>query len=177
MSANPILQPELWDVAQLGGVSTPGIAEVTGAALVRSWDVRKGYGTSGATTVYTGDQPAKFSLKLTFWLADQVDAYNDQIVPLLEAAPKGAKKALDFYHPAASERPQNIRAVVVEDVGQLVQSGDGLWTVEIKLLQYRAPKAAIGKPAGAAGNKATTPAPSAADNMIAKLTDQLKKLG
>lgn len=58
-----------------------------------------------------------------------------------------APRALDIWHPILEDL--GIRSVVVEDLLQPVQTQDGEWTIEIRMLEFRAPVFALSRPAGA----------------------------
>jgi len=163
------------DVVILGGLQTPGRAVVKGFGSPRMWDKRKGYGTSGATLVYTGDDLSKGSIVVTIWTGDQYEAWLSFAGQVLVKPPKGARpKALPIEYPTINAPPISITAVVVEDVTPFEQDEQGEWTCEIKLEQYRAPMPALGKPNGAIppAKKTTPTAQDAADVEIQKLMKQ-----
>lgn len=177
--SNPLRDPLSWDFAYFAGVITSGIATVSGGVDARGWDTRKGYGQSGATRVYTGRELKSFTLRLYFWHEVQIDWYREQILPVIAPEPIGkTAKAIEFYHPAVSEEPHGIRAVDVDEIGQLTPDGDsGGWYVEIKLTRYARPKPAVGKPSGAAAKTPKPPtAAEKADAEIEALTKQMKEL-
>lgn len=179
MAWNPLDDPI--DHFLLAGKKSPGIAELLGLASPRKWDEKKGYGTSGATIVYAGDGLAKFSAKIFLTTTEDWDAWH-AFAPLVEKAPDGSKpKALDIWHPQCEQK--GIRSVVVEDVvGPARDGDDGRWVVEVKFIQYRAPKPALAKPkgssnssAGPGGNKTNTEEDER-DRLIRELTQQVKDL-
>lgn len=167
------------DYIMLGGVQSPGCATITGAGCPRTWDVRQGYGYSGAIVVFTGDGLAKFDVHIDLWLPSHFAEWNRFAKICLAKAPLGTKpKAMDIAHPLLNMEPLKITSVVVEDVSQFEQDEFGLWTCTIKLLQYRAPKPALGKPLAAIPN-AVTKAPTAQDAAeleIQRLTAQFSAL-
>jgi hypothetical protein len=55
-------------------------------------------------------------------------------------------RALDIWHPILEDL--GIRSVLVENVLQPKQTGNGEWTIEIKLVEYRAPVFALARPEG-----------------------------
>ncbi len=174
---NPLRTPDLYNVIQLGGVTSQGQAEVAGGKSPRKIDIRKGNGLTGATTVFTGVDISTFTCRLSFWDADQIDWYNQVFAPLLAAPPSGKNpKALDFFYPSISDPPINVRAVLVNNVGQLTQVGDGLWVVDIEFCPFHPPKPALAKPAAAAKKDAPQPQ-DATDKLIESLTSQVKALG
>lgn len=140
------------DYITLNGLPSPGRADIMPAdGVVRSWDERKGYGYSGAFLVYTGDGLAHFTVKLTLW--DPPDLFVEwfPFAQLLAVSPKGllatdyAAFALGIGHPVLNAPPWSISGVVVESVGFPIQDDEGLWTIDLKFIVYRAPAPALGK--------------------------------
>lgn len=140
------------DQIYLSGLPSPGYAEVLGASAPRDWDVRKGPFMSGAWLAYTGDNLAKFTVRLHLW--GPPDLFPEWIAfsKLLEKPPSGLSPAalssfaLSIDHPLLNSSPVNISSVVVEDASQWTQDDLGEWTMDIKFIQFRAPKPAGGKP-------------------------------
>jgi hypothetical protein len=175
VAANPLRTPDLYDVIRLAGKTSPGQCDLSGAHAPRKWDVFRGFGLSGATTVFTGIDIDKFSVRLSFWDPDQIDDYNTNFAPLLALPPRGKRpKSLDFYHPQASDPPIGIRSVGVQDVTQLQQVGDGLWAVDILLIPFIPPKPHVAKPIASSDER---PKPEdARDRKIVALEDQVGAL-
>lgn len=174
--ANPLRTPKLWDTFKLGGVISPGQCEVEGGHSPRKWDVWRGFGLSGAATVFMGIDIDKFTIHLIMWTAEQFDDYNANLVPILATPPRGTRpKALDFYHPSVSEPPLNVRAVGVVDITQPKMIGDGeLWGVDIMLIPYMPPKPHVAKPI-AADDKRPEPEDEY-DRMLLTQQGQIKDL-
>jgi len=170
------------DFVVLGSERTPGRAIIKGASAPRTWDKRKGYGTSGATLVYTGADLAKFSVEIDLWdppgTGHWLD-WEDFARKVLTKEPTGkSPKALVILHPILNAPPLSIISVVIEDVTQWVQDDSGLWTCEIKLCEFRAPKPAVGSPKSTGiptAKKAQTTAKDAADQEIERLLGQFQK--
>lgn len=174
---NPLRAPRVWDTALIAGVETPGHARIIGLRRPRKWDAEKGYGISGGGLKFTGEDVPEFELELRMWTAEQIDVYNDNIRPLVEAVPdKKNPRALSFSHPGA----RGIPSVVVVDPGELDQAEPGWWVVRVKLKKYTKPKAALGKPTaakkktGSAEDQLT--AAMNADAELEQLQKQLKEL-
>jgi hypothetical protein len=139
------------DVFYLSGMSSPGVTEVKSFGAPRGWDKRKGYGISGAFTVYTGDELAEFTMGLRHWLPPDTDPRWLLMVPLLDRRPTGLPGALssfayDFQYPILNAAPYSIKSVVVKEVTPWLQDEFGEWSCEIKFLEFRAPLPALGKP-------------------------------
>ncbi len=147
------------DSIVLCNLDSPGRATVLGANSPRDWDIRKGYGSSGATVVFMGINVSKFSVLIDLW--------DDPSSPIsmwplweifaktclgkpVKGLPLGtgpqALFAMDIKHPQINMEPLNIKSVVVYDVTQFVQDEYGLWTCEITFLEYRRALAALGRP-------------------------------
>lgn len=173
---NPLRNPEAFDTWLLAGQTSPGLSEIAGASSPRDWDVRKGYGLSGATVVYTGDGLAKFSIKIFLWEDEHFEQW-DAFKLLLKKVPRGTRpKALDIYHPILEDL--EISSVVIEDRTQLtpVQGEAGMFFVEVKFTQYRAPMPAVGKPDGSQSKPNEPTAQDAYDRTIQELTKQVQEL-
>lgn len=144
MTWNPIDTPV--DKAFLGGRITPGLCDIEGANSPRNWDERDGYGLSGATVIFKGVKLSHFSIKFRLYT---VEDWNDwhAFAPTVAKPPLGKRpRALDIAHPITDE--VQIRSVVVDDVLAPAQTGDGEWTVEVKLIEFRKPRLALAKPQG-----------------------------
>jgi len=157
----------------LNGRRSPGIAEFpSGASAPRKWDPRKGYGLSGGGIVYTGDDLAKFTVRISLFSDDDWTAW-DAFAPLVLKPPSGTKpKAMDIWHPITEAFL--IRSVVVEDLTGPTQSDAGVWAWEVKFIQYRPPKPAIAKPT--ASTAKPEPPKSANDILIDRLSSQFQSL-
>lgn len=178
LDIDPELVPDAWDIALIGPYGTPGLVELSQGGVKLKWDKKPGFGTAIGTTKLTGIQPGEFTLKirfvngvLGFTSAQQRFFYETQILPLIETAKTG-KQAIPFYHPAVSEPPMRITAVVPEEIGIYEQDNDGVWSVTIKFSQFGKPKAAAGTPKSAAGKTVL----DANEQKIKELTADLKAL-
>lgn len=154
--------PVLQNYILLQGQQSPGVARIEGAGAPRSWDIRKGYGFSGATTVYTGDELSEFDVILTLWEPGHFDAWV-AFSALLAKPPVGIRpSAMDIGHPILNGPPLFIKSVVVKNVSQFRKSPGMKFETTIKFLQYRAPKPMLGKP-NQAIPALTPPTPTAQD--------------
>jgi hypothetical protein len=147
MSWNPLTQAV--DYVKLAGQRTPGIAELQGFDSPRRWDVRRGYALSGSTLVFRGVGLAERG-KLVIRLYTEQD-WEDwhAFAPLLQRPPIGERaRALDISHPITEEL--GIRSVVVSNVSQPMQTGDGEWTIEVALLEHRRPQLQLARTEGSA---------------------------
>lgn len=141
--------PPHQDFIVLAGAPSPGLAVVKGAGSPRNWDVQKGYGLTGATTIFTGQDLSKFDVDIFCWepehfLAWQVFARLTLVNPPIGARPT----SLSIQHPTLQDPPLTISQVVVTNVSQWEQDpdGSGLWSRTISFLEYRKPRPALVKP-------------------------------
>lgn len=172
MAFQPLTSPV--DYILLSGKKSPGIAEITGAASSRNWDERKGYGLSGAISVFKGRALAKFSVKLRFhtdqdWADWQTWKVIVDKLPTRRGGTTPDSGNLDIWHPILEDL--GIKSVGVVEVGQPEQTDNGEWQVVLKFIEYRRPVVALAKPEG---SKATPVDP--VDQTIERLAGQVQKL-
>jgi hypothetical protein len=170
---NPLTAP--CDYILLSGLKSPGIAEVIGASSPRNWDIREGFGLSGAFLVYKGRGLAKFSVRLTFTESEHWtlwEAWKPLVMNLPRKRFSQGKDsgALDIWHPILEDL--GIAAVAVEEVLQPTAGDTGDWSVEIKFIEFRRPKIALAKPDGAQA----TPGDPVEDQVIKPLMEQFQRL-
>lgn len=173
---NPIQQAR--DYAIIAGKQTPGAAEIVGASDLRKWDIQQGPGLMGAYVLFMGKDLSKFTLRLKLLTLEDWQGW-DQLRPLLQKMPKRrfsalggppagkGSGALEIVHPVLEQA--NIHAVVVESIAAPIQTGDGEWTIDIALIEFRRPKVALAKP-----DKAETPVPT--DPWDLKIDEYSKQL-
>jgi hypothetical protein len=168
MTYDPYVTPV--DHILLAGQKSPGIAVVSGAADVRKWDVRAGYGLSGGVTVFRGRELSKFTVTLKLVTAQDWTDW-DAFKPLVARPPFGTKpKSMSIWHPWLAAL--DISSVGVEEVGQPEEDGDtGAYSIAIKFLETREPKFALAKPEAAATSpKSQDPY----DQKIEQLTEEFR---
>lgn len=151
---------------------SPGLCDVEGAGSPREWEEIAGYGWSGGFLRFRGVKLAHFSIR--FRLYTEADWLEWSVFkPLVDKPPYGKRpRALDIWHPVLVD--QGIYSVVVEDLGQPMQTADGEWTIEIKMIEAREPKYSQVKAEGSAATpedpwekKIEQEAKRAADRMAA----------
>lgn len=135
MTFDPLNSPV--DHILLANRESPGLAVVTAANSPRSYDERRGYGLSGSRVVFTGVGLAKPVVTLSLYSDQDISDWHSW-KSVVQRPPRGDRpRALDIWHPILED--QGISAVVVSDVGQPMQTDDGVWTVQIKFIEYREP--------------------------------------
>lgn len=157
--------PDFLDFIVINGDPCPGKCTVQKPNSPRGWDERQGYGMSGATLAPKGDPLAKFSVLVEIWSGTDYLIWKEFCAKhFTKNVVKGGglgspPRALGIYHPELAAPPISISEVVVEDIISNGQDEDGLWSWEIKFIQYRAPVKITQKPTGAvpaASNDAPT---------------------
>jgi hypothetical protein len=176
MSWSPIEQPQNWILLQ--NRRSPGVAEVSGAALERRIEIRIPYAFGGGFLIYKGLALCPFTVKLKFYEQQDWDIWEEWS-PFVMTPPKfrtgleggGGSAlitdALDIYHPILEMA--RIRSAVVKKVTMPMLTQDsGEWTVQIDFIEFRGiPKQQMAK---ATGSKATPTDPI--DTYIEQLTDE-----
>lgn len=162
----PTLFPSV-DTITIAGVPAPGQWVLTRADKVYGWDVRKGYGTSGATVVPVGDELVEAEFEVRLWDSAQVPLFRALRAGYLKkplAATPGslAAFAIGIDHPELADL--GVTSVVVRKITPLVNDGYGLWTCNVTFLQYRKPQPALSKPLASIPD-VTPPVPTAQDNL------------
>jgi len=153
--SDPISNREDYDHVILAGQRSPGIATIDGANSPRRLIEHNGVGLSGARVRFAGVMLSHFKLILKLYTAEHFADWTDNFSPLLAAPPIGVRAhALDIEYPTLADL--GIRAVLIENVKAPIQTGDGEWTVEIDLCEYRNPQPALSAPTGASNGPAET---------------------
>jgi hypothetical protein len=148
---------------------TPGVCEIVGASSPRKWEESTGPGLSGAILWYRGIALSHFSLRLTLYTVDDWTAWESFRGLVKRPAIGKFGRAMDIEHPILAEL--GIVAVVIEDVRAPDQVENGVWMIEIMLIEYRRLTAAQGKADGAAADEHDP-----VEDLIQKLHDQADSL-
>lgn len=135
MTFNPVTDPI--DYILLANRKSPGIAGVNAGNSPRRWDERRGYALSGARVVYRGIGLSRPVVTLRLYTAEDWEDWHSW-KELVQRPPIGERAhAQDIWHPILEDL--NIVSVVVEDLLQPKQTGDGEWSIDIKFIEYRRP--------------------------------------
>lgn len=129
------------DYIVLGGLPSPGRATPVGLGSPRVIDVQKPNLASGATCRFVGNDVCHFSVMIDVW--DDLDFpifYAWAKLCLAKTPPGVTAVALAIHHPQINNDPTNIHSVMIEDVLDLGQDETGMWTWEIKLVEFRLPQ-------------------------------------
>ena len=119
--------------------------------------------------MYRGIGLAHFKLMLRLYTTEDWNAWHEW-KSVVQRAPLGERpRALEIEHPQLADL--GITSVVVEDVLQPVQTGDGEWTIEVKLAEFRRPEFTLTRPEGSQ-DRPTDPV----DQYIEQLSGQVQEL-
>jgi hypothetical protein len=150
----------------------PGQWLLTDAPRVFGWEVRKGWGLTGASVIPVGDPLTILKFDIKIWNNLDAKIFRNLLKTLLKK-PAGllpgststAGMGIDFLQ----AKDLGIVSVVVQMVTALINplvtsGGKGPWTAKCELLEYRKPTAAIKTPTTTFPDQGS-PNPSAKDNL------------
>lgn len=149
---DPILNPQWWDVVNVGGVVSPGLAEVGEFVKGNEWDQKKGKGSDGATLTYVQRKLAKGKIKFTLWTSAHFVAWSTFYLQWKYDPTKKDVQATEVFHPSLAAL--GLHAFVTEDITNLVHEGNGRYSLTVSLLEYAPPPAdsAVSTPKGSKGD-------------------------
>jgi hypothetical protein len=114
--------PAAWNRCELGGLDMPGLALVK-VRLSEELDIKKPKGAHGATITRQGYNPAKVTILLRMWEAEQFEAFQDVVVPLRPKVGGGrSAEPLSIVHPRAAL--WGIQAVSILSIDDSGDRGD-----------------------------------------------------
>ena len=179
MTFDPLRTPD--DSVYISDQLVPGIVVIKGLKAPRDWEERRAFGMIGARLRYKGQKLSHFSLEVGLYTQEHWDDWAEfgQIVrrppppnptsppvtlPEFHRMMRTQAPPLSIRHPLLEE--YRIRQVVVEDVLAPVEDDKGLWTIEIKLIQYQRPRRVLSDAGGRSNDPTGNPE-------IARLRSQL----
>jgi hypothetical protein len=187
MPFSPLHRPD--DSVYISDRLVPGIVEIKGLKAPRDWEERRSFGMMGARLRYKGQKLSHFSLMVNLYTEEHWDGWlefgplvrrppppdRSQIqaitsIPSLHRMMRTQAPPLSIRHPLLEE--YRIRQVVVEDVTAPIEDDKGVWSLEIKLIQYQRPVRVLSS-SGGRNREAGT---SRQDREIAALTSDLNGL-
>ena len=153
-------------------VTSPGICKIgPGKGIPRNWQVREGFGLSGATQAFRGLGLAEFSLTIRMWrVADRAQwtAFDGAIEPSPLGAPE---KVYRISNPRLSLR--GITQCVFLNAPLVTDNEDGSDTAVYECRQSRKPLPTLTSPTAAG---AATPEGAAADAYQARIQQHLTEI-
>lgn len=176
---NP-LGPPHQDFVRLAGLRSPGKAEVRGLKLERKWSVPDGWGFSGASAWFIGQQLAQFDVVFSLWHSAQWPQWHAFVDQVFREPTQGLPTALSMsiQHPIVNMPPFRVVQVVMMACTGWEQDEYGLWTCSTTFLQYRAPKPALLKPyeGPPSVGEAAGPPPDPELDTIAKNNSEIERI-
>lgn len=174
---NPLDNPQVYDVIQLGLVTSPGICVVSGFKRQHTWDRKNGKGVKGGTSTLTAIPPVSGSVKFFLWQPSHWDEWELFRPLFLHDPTRKAVQAVDIYYPSLARI--GIKSVVCEDIGAEEPEGLGKWSITVQLLEYYPPakKSVVGTPSGSgAGSGGKAPPGAPLDPIADAQQAQIKQL-
>lgn len=187
MPFDPMRQPD--DSIFISDQLVPGVVEIKGLNAPRDWEERRSFGMMGARLRYKGQKLSHFSILVSLYTEEHWDDWlefgplirrppppdRSQLaaitsIPSLYRVMRTQAPPLSIRHPLLEE--YRIRQVVVEDVTAPVEDDKGVWSFEIKLIQYQRPVRVLSSSGGRDREAGT----SQEDREIAALTSELNQL-
>lgn len=165
----------------LASIQMPGQWILIDCPREFGWDIRMGYGMTGATVVPIGDPLASPEFLVNIWNDSDAAIYRSLLKTILKK-PVGLIPGSTTAAGMGIDQPQlkdiGVTSVVVKRVSPLINplvtsGGRGPWTAKVQFLEYRAPIPALPKPSQSIPDKAP-PTPSASD-LIDVETQRLTK--
>lgn len=159
------------DTITIASAPAPGKWTLQKADKEYGWQIRKGFGNSGATVVPTGDELVEPEFLVEFWDPEDWVLFQPFRALYLKKALVGvpgspSSMALGIDHPEL--KAQGCTSVVVRKVSIFKNDGFGVWSGTVLFLQYRPPQLALSKPAAAIPDVGT-PRPTAQDALEAQI--------
>jgi hypothetical protein len=135
------LRQDYFTLSLLGAtIVSPGRCKIIGAADGRKWDERAGYGLSGASLFGGGKKLSHFGIEIALWEEPSFTSeqwLNWSALELFLSVPPGTRPpSLGIAHPILAD--VGITVIVIEERSQWTQDETGLWTCQLKCIQYRA---------------------------------------
>lgn len=163
------------DFVLLNGKKPPGLSYPVNAGLKLTWDKQKGWGFTGASLIYTGQDLSDFDVHFIIW--DNKKHWKEwaEFAPIIEKPALGkVPPALTIRHPLLNRSPIRIEKCVVNSVSQWEQGETGLWTCVGSFTDWRARKPVLAKVEGIPKPAVKSPIE---DPEIAALMAEQKRLG
>ena len=140
--ANPLRSPELLNTITVTSLTLGPFGDIKGKFELQDpegrpfkWDLKDAPGTQGATITYRGSRPSKFKCYFAFWEDVQIDAFDQQMLPLfqIDSLKKTPVPVAVLQVLLAS---LDIFSLVPEKIGTYNDEGKGLISITIDCLEY-----------------------------------------
>jgi hypothetical protein len=141
------------DTFLIEGNPCPGVVRITSINSPRGWDEQQGYGLDGATLIPRGNHLADITFEIRIWAGAQWTAWLSFSAQYFAKSVRfttgsNVPRALGITYPVLNAQPWAIQSVVVADVqmSDPAWDDDNLYTISLKLKEYRPPVLAAAKP-------------------------------
>lgn len=138
---DPIQNSQTWSFFRLQGMRSPGSIPrggVRGFERETGWEKRAGKGTQGATLALVTAPPCEGTFTLQLFSVQDFKDWDNFVKLVLSIDPAKQKaEGLSIYYPGFAA--VGLTDVVVEKYGIPQHQGKGLYTVEIKLIEWLQP--------------------------------------
>lgn len=129
-------ETDTWDGLSLGGTQVDGLCDVK-IDRAKKLDIKSAGGSDGATITDQGYEPAKVTISIRVWTADQWTSLQG-LIELIEPAPaKKPAAPLLIAHPAATVR--KVKAVSIKSVKGPDIGSDGATTIVLECIEWFPP--------------------------------------
>lgn len=125
-----------WDRLTLGGITLPGIAEVS-MTMTWLWDTAKPNGADGGGKTYRGRENRVFDVTLSMITQAELDAYAGVVSQLNAKAGGKSVQPLEILHPLATLH--SVQSVVVDSLQFPAPSAAQPLQIKLKLSEWVAP--------------------------------------
>lgn len=137
---NPIENPTIYDKIVLGGITSPGLCEITsGGDREMTVNIQGQPGFMGKVAVYTGEELMEITYRFTMWTKKSFDKWKDVFLPMLNRARKAKPRPEVLTLEDARLQGLGINAVTVKGISKQITLGPGKFAYEVKLLEWRKP--------------------------------------
>lgn len=170
--------PPRQDFVLINGKKPPGLSIPSNAAMKLTWDKQKGWGYTGASLIYTGQDLSDFTITFVIWEKSHWKDWGDFVSVLEKPAAGKVPPALTVRHPLLNRAPIRIEKCVINEIGQWEQGETGLWTCTGSFTDWRARKPVLQKVEGIPEPKGpTTLAEFENDPVFGPLLKEQRRLG
>jgi hypothetical protein len=134
---DPLSSPQDWDTVSIGGVPSPGICKLSGFKREFGWQQKRGKGARGSTVTLNEYPAAEGKITFQLWTSDHFQQWADFRALFKYDPIKKTVSAVDIYHPSLADI--DVTSVVCKDIGAIEHQGEGLFTIEVNLIEYNPP--------------------------------------
>lgn len=137
---NPIENPTIYDKIILGGITSPGLCEITsGGDREMTVNIQGQPGYQGKVAVYTGEELMSITYRFTIWTKKSFDKWKDVFLPMLDRARKAKPRPEVLTLEDARLQGLGVNAVTVKKISKQITLGPGKFAYEVEVLEWKEP--------------------------------------